>query len=470
MGEMDSMTTEINEPKNKKGYLFFKGPIWAFLTSALTLVVGISAFRSVFEKESTILESYNLISPDGFDWILEGRALSKGIFVGWPELRNLGFVIVSSLDATSGGHGLAFGLASALGVMLQLIAIVILMRTFNVRWPIVFASSLVFALGPMHFISVYILSDSIATGLLAISTALLTIGIVRKSLLISMTGLTLSFAGSLMQMYGLAAIPGFVIALYVYYQTKQIRLSRFLILLAASILTIGLFWAANTAWNLSITHQTRPLQLELLKFSTNMLPFYSNVWATMYLPWLVLFAFALFRHGISFVARTTRAISTNPSILILVSTAVLLIAAAFFYQWPESRFSYSYFWSLAALISILAFGTVGKELNKYGVAGVAFVWLLFSCIWSLLCAPTNYWAPVVGSYQNTSYWWNMGKNSGSPYSWFEQKTAETCKGSAGIDPNQIGEWLAQRPDPSDAYGASIATFGWTFCSAPAINP
>ena len=80
----------------------------------------------------SILRNWSRISPDGFDWIVEGRLILNTEVV-FPILRNPGFVGVSYLDGVTGGNGVVFWLVNFLGLFLQYLAIKAFARKYKVN-------------------------------------------------------------------------------------------------------------------------------------------------------------------------------------------------------------------------------------------------------------------------------------------------------------------------------------------------
>jgi hypothetical protein len=135
-------------------------------------------------------------------------------------------------------------------------------------------------------------------------------------------------------------------------------------------------------------HLITPDNFNLLKFNFGMLNFYGNVWAIFFSPF-ILFLIIFWRRYL---------IASLQNKFVICITVILLAMSmlCFFYQWPESRFTF-YLWPWFLL---LFFSTVKVKNSK--VALFLSLLLIVNCIY----APSNYWQPQITSlsYVNNTNW------------------------------------------------------------------
>lgn len=353
---------------------------------ALAISLALAAAYRPLSLNKDILEDYSLITQDGFQWILQGRALANFIFgEPWPQLRNPGYVLITALDSFLGSQGIAIAISVFLALLIQIL--VIYKISFVLNNSIFFAGALVLAyiLNPIQFIALHVLSDalSIAWMFIVIYGAFLIFFLEKhiKFLYLASFGLV----ASQFQLYTLFPILFIIIFLIIKIKIAQKNNNYYK--KALFYVTIGLIAGIllRQLWYKFIDHASTPNQLSLIDFNLANFNFYVNTWGWLIAPLLFLYLiFYLFLKKIK--------IRKNLFSNFIISLTLVYSAAIFFYDWQESRFSYFLVGILFICFSIIVSGENRKPmLNTLGVASISIA-LIFGSVYT----PENKWAPKIG--------------------------------------------------------------------------
>ena len=350
-------------------------------------------------RAGPFFNSYPFITNDGFDLIYQGYALADK-FSGisskpWPILRSPLLVILGAIDLISGVNGAVLILAQSLGLSLALIALYWLGSTLGLPQGITALYLLAFTLNPLGELRLYILTDTLASGLMAISTVSMIIYSFHHKLqrYLALAAVTALLAGFL-QIYGL--IPFLVLSILHLLHSKLINgqhdhdCGRYL-------LFVVVFFAFSIYfWQKVIPHLDTPTQFGYLKPDLEMLDFYLNTWGFTFGP-LIPLAAILFGMLLIVPLGYSRISSLSSWLALLVSCFMLI---TFFYHWRESRFTFVYlpvvFIFLMALQAELALSPKGFRLRA-PLNNLATLSLAGYILWTILAVPQNLWQPELKS-------------------------------------------------------------------------
>ena len=361
---------------SKKVDLYIRNIIFLFFT----LIPA-----TIYKPNQDLLEGFRFISPDGLDWIVEGRILgSENLTL--PVLRNIGYVLASKLDWVLGGHGLVFALTNILGLFLQGLSLILMMNHFQIKHKYQSVGLIIYFGSWIHFSSIYILPDSIAVGCLIFGTTLMTLNRFEN---ISKTlgGLIVITIGSLFQFYALA---GFVFS-FLITVNRKIPKKVIFIKITSTFGFMILSFSAILIWRRFVPHEVVPEPFDLLSVNFNMLRFYIEVW---------IIAFALiFLLFIGFANKNlAKPAIMSAELRFFSSFGAMFLLLALCYQWPDSRISYSgVAFSLICLITVflksIQYRSDSKSflLEKQQLRAITLVVIVFSFI----MPPKDYWSPKV---------------------------------------------------------------------------
>jgi hypothetical protein len=444
--------------------------VWSILDVLVVLLLSLSILRG-YRHGVDILSHYGAISSDGFDWIIEGRALAAGVFTGWPIQRNPGYVALTAGDALAGGDGIVIIGAAALAVSVQWLLIRSLLHRFAVSHLIVVGLSIVFAVAFIQFVSYYVLSDSVAVAWLLASVLLLARALDTRSIRWFGAGVACAVVGSQFQTYALMPVLCAVVVSTVLAVTGGATGARRFWFSSLCISALGVVAVAvsRAVWRASIGHSAVPEQLTLLKLSTGMLPFYEDVWLLVFLPLAVGIVLALAlrpvlgqgAYPVVPIISTRHAISARFVYLVIT----LLCIATFFYQWPESRFTYSFF-GLACVgagtfISRISVGGGARRLGLAAATSMAIT----SVVLANSAYPLNVWQPVFSLGERASPGIRPVLPSAAPYAWYSGAVTLTCSQGAqrGMQRSFSDQAISQMLPPLSPYELKIGLFGIRHC-------
>ncbi|MCX7124322.1 MAG: hypothetical protein NTU49_00930 [Gammaproteobacteria bacterium] len=228
---------------------------------------------------------------------------------------------------------------------------------------------------PLGYFFFWILSDTLCTTLMMVSVALIIYFSDTQKTSSLILAFIFSLASGLTQTYGM--IP-FVILTSLLFLDYLIHNRQFhWQLLFAGFINALVWIILQKCWESVIPHIDRPMNFGLLHLSLNMASFYFNMWSFAFLPLIpvALFVFArFFRSGIDIKATWLK-----------IGITILFFASlTFFYQWPDSRFTFIY--------TPLVFA---KKLNWSSVV-LAVSGIVYGLL-GLVVAPASYWGPELST-------------------------------------------------------------------------
>ncbi len=352
-----------------------------YATLYVVLFAALFGAQFVYLANGDVINNYPFISPDGFDWYTEGIYVTQ-LFGGaslpeLPVLRPPFFVFVTAVDFIFGNKGLVlailYGVATFYTYLFSLKLIDLVYEGGDKNSWYVVPLAISATIYPLNFFKPFLLADS-----LAVATSLASVWLLikhntkSKSHLLVLSG-AMAICAGLTQTYAL--IPYLIlcaISAYLHYRSDKKRAVQFIVSIFLVVLIFILFTAL---WRSALPHATTPQNFEYLKFSTSMTEFYLSTWSYYFLP-LILF-FILFRNY--HVAQST----TNIVVLLSVTLILLFGTLAYFYQWPDARFTF-YLWPW---LMILFFA--GIRLNTSKASYLLSILLLIMVV----LVPANYWEP-----------------------------------------------------------------------------
>jgi hypothetical protein len=349
----------------------------------------IFCFKFIQLSGGDLLDKYPYISPDGFDWYIEGGYLYNLLFdsIKTPlnVLRPPVFVLMCFIDYALGKSGYFLGLIFGLSIYTNYFYILKILEIVINKKEYIFINivvALCCTVIPINFIKPFLLSDSVAITLSLVASYYFLKNTLSFSRLDLFIGSCLSLLGGLTQTYAL--IPSIVILFSLIINKDSRIFSSIKYYLYSLILILVSYVVVTYAWRFAIPHLATPLNFSLLKLSLGMMGFYISTWSFYFSPFLI---YLVIIKRYDFNLNKIYFIGT-------VSTISLIFSfLTFFYQWPEARFtSYFWFWILILYIAISNFSTI---YNK-----IIFISILFI---SIAFVPANYWAPTWASTR-----WNLG--------------------------------------------------------------
>jgi hypothetical protein len=383
---------------------------------SIYLHIGIATYRPLSIDGKDILGSYSAITVDGFDFILTGRAIASGVIVDLPVLRNPLFTLISAIDYLIGGIGIAFAFTIGLSLILQYVAISKLMKFYGLSKSISTSILVIFFFNPIHFLDLYILSDSFSLSIMMFGIATL---IIKKNNTSEITGVLLIIISALGQFYTLFGLLFFFINNRIQGMTLLNYMKQFLknknIYLTAILLAFYLL--IRKSWTTLIDHQSVPNNFSLLEVSFKMFNFYLNTWIVLFIPFIIVIL------GVTFTQSQTLVyfIKTkffDSGFIISLFLAILL----FFYQWKESRFSYLLV--IFIIINLILFFyniKITRSIEIY-VIFIAILTLVFSVLWS----PKDNWQPRVGETRFFRPWITERYWERVPFSYYVELRDQYC--------------------------------------------
>jgi hypothetical protein len=344
-------------------------------------------FQFINLSNGNIVNSYPFITPDGFDWYLEGIYLYKILTTSiplpqLPVLRPPVFVFINLLDYYFYQSGIILGVIYCLCIPATFIVIDSLIKHSRIngnnygsfyKIPL----SLAVTFSPLNFIRPYLLADVIAC-LFALVSVLYCVKYFyfqkNKYLLLFLLFFVL---GGLTQLYALIPLLIFFpIMLFLSLDTNRIIRVKAIFGISASLL-IYLFLLF--LWLRAMPHQSTPNTFLLLKLSMEMFDFYKNIWICFFWPF-IFFALIYIRNNTEFFLKNSIIFS---ALMVVIFFGVL----SFFYQWPESRYTF-YLWPWFLLFFF-------AKVNIPNLRSVIVLSALLIINFSM--APANYWQPTWAS-------------------------------------------------------------------------
>ena len=359
----------------------------------------------VKNNQRPLLNSYPFISDDGFDWITEGVYLKKKLMGTLTPEQSLAvvrppvFVFITALDSLLQTNGFFIALVNVLALLGTGILTFLLLKKKSLSFLEVLLLVLALFYTPINYVRFWLLSDGLAVflglvGFYGVNNFIVSSKQRPSFLILVLIAFSIALAG-LCQTY--AMIPALLTLGLLFLNTllakasvknkslwfeKTLPLTDLMTLL---LITAVVFIVTLWFWQQWIPHQRTPMNFSLIKVNFNMFTFYKETWGYYFLPFCSIF-YLIFKHR-----RTVfPGLSDQNKILILILGIQLLLA--FFYQWPESRFSFL-FWPY---FIVLLFNFIFEnDLLKNKVSTIFVIFLLtLQCFFSY---PSNEWQPSLSS-------------------------------------------------------------------------
>lgn len=355
---------------------------------AKLFVVLFSSFFAIkffYLVDGNVINNYPFISPDGFDWYTEGVYLTqliKGVSLPeLPVLRPPLFVFLTALDYISGKQGLVLAASYGVAILFTFFCSVKIVDSVyelpeKNAWYIL-PLAICTTIYPINYFKPFLLADSLAVAL-SLASVLMLIRYLKSlqsyTLVISCA---LAVLAGLTQTYGL--IPFLIFSscnFFLLFRSHKIEALKFLF----SILAVSITFIMLTAlWRTLLPHASTPQNFALLRFSVDMFYYYLSTWSYYFSP-LILFYFICCSYEFS-------AISAKGILISLVIVTFLFSTLAFFYQWPDARFTFYILpWLMILFFSITR---LTSARGSYLIAILTF-FLIF-------LVPESYWSPTWAS-------------------------------------------------------------------------
>lgn len=403
------------------------------LLFAITLALA-AAYRPLSLK-SDILKDYSPITQDGLQWIMQGRTFAKLHFTeSWPELRNPGYVLISSLDGLLGGQGIVFSISIAFALLVQIFVIFKISHRLTGSNFLSGSFASAFILNPINFISLHILSDafSVALMFLLIYSAFLIL-YEEKKVNIFYLGL-LGLISALFQLYTL--YPIIILIVFLALRARDSNINRNYQIKVITYLLMGALtgFLLRQLWYELITHNSSPNQLALISINFNNLNFYLNTWGWLLAPVLI-------SSTIYLIITKKSNLNLNSFTLYIFTLTLLYALSIFFYNWQESRFSYFLVGIFYICLAIL----VESEKRKWLTNLLAFMVISLALIFGSIFTPTNKWAPQIGESVLFRPWILHGFWGSPPYAEYVATKNKYCK--AGVVTIEVDEEILRTEMP-----------------------
>jgi hypothetical protein len=404
----------------------------------VSIQIIIATYRPVSINRKDILESYSAVTVDGFDFIITGRALASGIYTEWPVLRNPLFTLISAIDSVLGNIGIAFGLVIGISLTLQFLSLNKMFNYFRFSESVSASLLVIFFMNNIHFIDIYVLSDSISLSLMLYGITLIVLNENQKK---ELNGSLIIVASSLGQFYTLFGLLFLLTPVKMNLKSVINKIRQRNTIITFFFLIISL--VVRKFWTSEIGHNSSPDQFGLLKLNLNMFNFYFNAWAVIFVPfiivliYLVLMEFSTLKKFIS-----VNFIKSGFYISLVVSVFL------FFYQWKESRFSYLLF----ILIVVNVILVIGKNQKMPRLRDALPLIALLTIVFNTLWTPSDNWQPRIGESSFLRPWVTERYWERVPFTYYVEIRNKSCLKSIGSIDNSkakesLEEDLLSLPDP-----------------------
>jgi hypothetical protein len=383
----------------------------------LLIVSGIYVAKILLLSYPLVINTYPYISSDGFDWLTEGFWLAQTTLgenvsdVALPIARPPVFVFITFLDALLGQNAyiisLAFGV-SFLGTGYY--AVKSLGSNIDPLLSLVFLFALLFS--PVNFVRKWMLSDSVCV-FLSLAAVYYLFVLYRNSFNSLFQMIVLSFAiavSGATQTYGLVA-PLISIGFLSILTIKERNFFLLGRLVGVFSLALLIFFLFLFFWYGFIPHTSTPVTFGLLNFSSfAMARFYFHLWVYYFFPFTPLLMLVFWVDGNAFFE--------DPLLISLWLSVIAFFVLTFFYQWPESRFTFMYwhFFVIAVFKTYLYVDNRKHQFNRAFFLGFASALIIFQGLF----LSTNEWQPnlrEINVRPNAS--WFVGFLQASPLDRFE---------------------------------------------------
>lgn len=437
---------------------FAKTTFWEYSNLVILLILLVIPFNA-YDFSTNVLATKWQISPDGFDWILEGRALQEGVLSNWPVLRNPGMVFVSAFDHSTGGTGLAFALINSAGLALQWCSLLLMLKISRMSAKAIFFVTVSYFLLPIHFISSFILSDTFTTGLMMITAYLFLRAISDSKIYIFIAAAFISVLAGMFQFYGLAPLLVSTVVMIILLIAKKQNTRFFIVSIVATVSSLVLYLVLRQLWVSTIGHGSVPKQFELLSVNFNMFTFYSKLWLFLLAGLFVAFCIAGFsRVQLRSYVQTIKQLPI--SFMIIGGLAIGLVLFTFCYQWPESRFSYTYIGFVFVLAAWLLHGTESESSSSiYAFRGL----LVTSVLFGIVLSPLNFWGPQITQLNPFHPWFRETQVVDPRFMQYQTVQSTYCETGNDHNHNIDVDELIQKIPELSPYEMTMARFGFENC-------
>jgi hypothetical protein len=408
----------------------------------------------------SVFQSLYPLPPDSLDWIIQGRYLWNLSDAALPVLRNPGFVWISASDHFTGNNGIAFATANALGLASQWLAFLLVARWAHIRPPLLSAFLLAFFLVPTHYVSALPLSDGLAVGLFLLGAVVLGRAIHIHSTRQAIAGTILGLLSALIQIYGLIILlVGASIVLANLVRPKVAHRKFYTQAFLGQAIALAIFFSVKIWWESTIPHETVPTQIGLLDLKFTMASFYSSVWFYEFGPLVIPLAICLLAQ-FKLTSDALRRLFTSQEMQLLAFGASLLLVASFFYQWPESRFSYVYVGAFYIAAMVVAHRVLGAA-SKLPTAILLAPLLIVSVLLGLIATPANPWELSLRHIKPGNFWAIPLDASRRPLAWVDgwiQASCGSAKESRGVSDLELSSH-----SELDPYQTKVLVFARDHC-------
>ncbi len=331
-----------------------------------------------------LLNNYPFLSPDSYDWILEGEYLFRLLSGVPPErpltrVRNPVFVVLMAADAALGQRGLVF---AALTVAVTFATGWLLIRhlgRFRYQAAVQCAFLVIILLAQLNFTKVYVLADGLCV-MLSIAAFLATLRAARpaSSAWWVAAGAGVTALAGLTAPYGVlaATVAGAVAGTAALRRGERAIAGRMVALIGVAAVLTRLGYRV---WFSSIPHSSEPNPLDILQISTMQLRFYAEAWTYTFLPLAPLVLVIWYRRG---RRRDWPDTMTMAAWLVTLSLMVLCLC----YRWRSIRFT-SFFWPFLILGLFRSVSARGGEPPRPGSDRAAVVAAAAVLFQSLFLSP-----------------------------------------------------------------------------------
>ena len=357
----------------------------------LRLIVAVVAAFSIFYYfalsrlvRGILFNSYPFVPNDGFDWLLEGYAVSRW-FDGYaipelPFLRGPGFVSVIFADFHIGANGDLLFAVVAVSIFVSIAAGLLIAHWRKIPAYQAGVVALALALTPVGFFRQPILADQFASTLMVFSAVALYPYFTRGRRGWLAVATVTAIAGGLTQSYGMMA---FLIVAGWCFLVSVKRRQPDRLLAAAVVGQLVVTYGISKWWLSAVPHQGVPQQLDVIAFNFNMLDFYSDAWAFAFGPLVPLLVVLL--------VYRRREVMSSPVLSGYWLVVLALIVSTFFYQFAEFRFTLPTVLMLGVAVMATLPGDRPLPRPRLLMAATA----VLVVIAGLFVVPESYWVPEV---------------------------------------------------------------------------